>query len=148
MLFTLLFFTIVMNSSLLVGSFYIFYFFVKTFTVFIYSFFLIQSTFLLPMPWILYLVNYLFLFYCFPPPKGFLLSFQLRSVPPPFHLAWFFSASMSLGETVNYCRLEGVFFCVRHFYIDCLCSMSLVAQLDLTYMQVTSFLGVCWQLSP
>ena len=40
----------IMNSSLLVGSFYIFYFFVKTFTVFIYSFFLIQLTFLLPMP--------------------------------------------------------------------------------------------------
>ena len=132
-----------MNSSLLVGSFYIFYFLVKTFTVFIYSFSLIQLTFLLPMSWILYLVNYLFLFYClfF---QGVSLALSTKIISSVFSFNLIFSAFMNLGETVNYCSLEGVLFCVRHFYTNCLCSTPLEERLDLTYMQVASFLGVCW----
>ena len=35
----------------------------------------------------------------------------------------------------------------EHPYVDCICPMPLTGELDLMWMQVTSFLKVCWQLS-
>lgn len=37
---------------------------------------------------------------------------------------------------------------LEHSCTDCICLISLVRELDLIWMQVMSFLRVCWQLSP
>ena len=76
----------------------------------------------------------------------FLLLFQLRIFPSLFILLNFLCLC-ELCETITYFSLEGVLIW-KHFYTDCVCSVPLVAELDLSCMQVMSFLRVCWQLSP
>ena len=54
---------------------------------------------------------------------------------------------MKLCERVTYCGLEGVFLCVCP-YKEYVYPISLVVELDLMWMQITSFLRMYWQLPP
>lgn len=56
------------------------------------------------------------------------------------------SASMDFGATVTYYSLQMVFFGGLLPIQTAVCPVPLVGELDLTWMEVTSLLGVCWQL--
>ena len=72
----------------------------------------------------------------------FSLALLIESSSFAFSFCLTFSASVNLDETVKLVLLW------EHYYTDSVCPVPLVRELDLTWMKVTSFLKVCWLLSP
>ena len=91
-------------------------------------------------------VNCLFVSLCFFFFFPGVFFFSLESSSSAFSFYLTSSVSMNVGETVTYCSLKGVFLC-GSIHMQTLCPGSLERELDLMWMQVRSFLRMCWQLS-
>ena len=61
---------------------------------------------------------------------------------------WSFSFSIIPSKEHHSFRMDWFFLIWKHIYAKCVCSAPLMGGLNLTWTTITSFLDVCWCLSP